>query len=579
MQAASPSLQRSSRMEISRNIRIGELLVSSEMITQEQLDDALAMQKDVHKGKKLGDILIEENMITEDDFVSVLHKKLRVPIVNLETTAPSAEALATLTRDKSAEYSVLPLSVTDDELTLVMSNPVDYYTIDDIALITRKVVNPVLSTKSGIISAIDRFYSATMVTTAADSVNKEYSDIEDVVNASFLELESRVSSAPVVQLVNALINQAHRMRASDIHIEPTASHVLVRFRIDGDLTEVVRLNLSVHGTLVTRLKIMGDMDIAEKRLPQDGRFETLLGGASMNIRVASMPTVFGEKVVLRLLGSNKAGILRLTDLGMLPVNLERLNRLLRSPNGIILVTGPTGSGKTTTLYAALCELAKPNVNVISVEDPVEKTLKGMNQLQINDKAGMTFASALRAILRQDPDIIMVGEIRDSQTAEIAARAAITGHLVLSTVHTQDACSTFTRIIDMGVEPYMAASSIVGVVSQRLVKLLCEHCKQEHIVTSADKLLFKELQIGEKIYKPKGCAKCNGSGYIGRTAVHEVLIVNQEIRELVARNATVNEIRKEARLEGITLRNNVLVMVRQGKTTFDEMIRLTFSLEA
>lgn len=360
------------------------------------------------------------------------------------------------------------------------------------------------------------------------------------------------------------------MLASDIHIEPKQNNVLVRMRIDGDLIEVMVLNAAIHMPLVTRLKIISGLDIAEKRIPQDGRFSMEMGTKEVSFRISTLPSVYGEKIVIRILGDNKVDLIPLPMLGMKEPDYNKFSRLIHNPNGVILVTGPTGSGKTTTIYSALDEIAKPNVNVVTVEDPVEKTMDNLTQVHINVKAGLTFASGLRSIMRQDPDVIMVGEIRDKETAVIAAQAAITGHLVLSTIHTNDAPSAFMRLIDMGAEPYVVASSVIGVVAQRLVKVICEECKEEYQPTD-DELRYWDSRMMPKFYRGRGCSKCNHTGYKGRTAVYEIIMVNREIRNLIMERASSQKIKAEALKAGFTdMKHNAMELIMEGKTTLEEM---------
>ena len=386
-----------------------------------------------------------------------------------------------------------------------------------------------------------------------------------------------VNNAPVVRFVDSIIQHAIRTRASDIHIEPYEKNIRIRFRIDGELQEIMTSSKRAHSAIVTRIKILGRMDIAEKRLPQDGRVEMHVDNKDVDLRISILPTVYGEKIVIRLLDRSST-ILTKSQLGFSEENIKMFDKIIRSPNGIILVTGPTGSGKTTTLYAVLQELNKVSRNIITVEDPVEYRLDGVNQVQVNVKAGLTFANGLRSILRQDPDIIMIGEIRDSETAEIAVRAAITGHLVLSTMHTNDSASTVSRLVDMGIEPYLVSSSVVGVVAQRLVKKICINCKQEYKPTHSERDLL-HLADGDILSRGAGCSICGNTGYRGRTAIHEVMLVTREIRELIDHRASIDELRTAAAKYGtITLRDSCSRLVRKGITTSDEMLKVTYSLE-
>ncbi len=560
-----------------RNVRIGELLIQDGLLTPAQLEEALAYQKSAGAGRKIGDILIEQGYISENDFITALHKKLGLPVVDLSHFRVNLGAVALLPQTLAQKYTALPLDADETTITVAMQNPTDYYAIDDLELVTHRSVKPVIAQKESILLGIERAYNGTIDAGIVDNANKESYDPALVLEEE--ESSERVNSAPIVQLVNAMLNQATKMRASDIHIEPLNEKVRVRFRVDGELLEIMELNISVLGGLVTRIKIMANMDIAEKRLPQDGRFTAIIGAGEVHTRVATMPTLYGEKVVIRLLGNATTDVLHVSQLGMTESNQVLFRRLLNVPSGIILVTGPTGSGKTTTLYSAMMEISKPSLNVISIEDPVEKAIYGMNQMQINTKAGIEFASGLRALLRQDPDVIMIGEVRDPETAQIAARAAITGHLVLSTIHTNDAPSTFARLIDMGVEPYVVASAMMGVISQRLVRVLCPHCKRAAPVTAIERELAPELELGETVYQPAGCIHCNNTGYLGRTAVHEILTVTTDIRQLISSRASVEEVRHQAEQRGfVSLRHNMLQLVREGTSSLPELMRITFSLD-
>ena len=561
-----------------KKLRIGEILVEDGYVTEAQIEQALAAQKD--SGKKLGDLLVDLGFIREQDLMLALQKRLNVPIVQLQNHPVSIDAVKLVPEDVALKYQLLPIQAEGGVLTVATNNPLDFYAFEELALITGMRVEPVLATKQDLTVAIQRYYAQFSVDAAIEDVNSEI-DLDalgDLRGDAYSEMLDRVENAPVVRLVNSILTQAYRMRASDIHIEPREGDVRVRFRIDGDLVEAMLLNAVIHVSLVTRLKIMADIDIAERRLPQDGRFAVTIDGNAVNVRLSTLPTVHGEKIVIRLLGDNTASILSLSQLGMEPDNLALLEKIIHCPNGIVLVTGPTGSGKSTTIYAILQELSQPNVNIVTIEDPVEKVLEGINQVHVNPRAGLTFASGLRSVLRQDPDIIMIGEIRDGETASIAARSAITGHLVFSTVHTNDAASTFLRIIDMGVEPYIVASSIVGVVSQRLVKLICPHCREEDHPTDAQ-LNFWEGERPERFYHGKGCVRCNFTGYMGRTAIHEIIPMSGPLSAMILRHAPAQEINAYVRGQGGRfLKDNLMDLVRQGRTTLAELLKVTYSME-
>ncbi len=447
--------------------------------------------------------------------------------------------------------------------------------MEDLRVVTGCSISVNMATKGAINRAIGKMYSQGQTTSIVEEATKEKEEelsLDELVGAS----NDRIDNAPIVKLAAAIIENSYRKDATDIHIEPFKDKTVVRIRVNGDLIELMTLSSALHISLVTRYKILSGMNIAEKRVPQDGRMSQEVDGVTLDLRVSNLPMVYGEKVVIRILATGDMSVRKITDLGMTQYNYERFASCLQVPQGVVLVTGPTGSGKSTTLYAALGEIAKPNLNVITVEDPVEKKINGINQCQINDKAGMTFDAALRSILRQDPDIIMVGEMRDAETASIAIRAAITGHLVLSTLHTNDAASTVTRLVDMGVEPYMVATSLIGIVAQRLTKVLCE-CKKPRMSTATENELMgisESIMINEAV----GCPKCNGTGYRGRTAIHEILLSTPEMAQLITRAAKADEIEALAKEQGCKLlRDNVSQLVQQGKTSIDELIRVTYAV--
>lgn len=547
-------------------------------LTEQKLDEALQLQKS--SGKRLGDILVDNGFVSEHNLMMALQKKLDVPFVDLREQKVDRAAVQLVSEELARKYRLIPLHVHQDELVVATDNPLDFYAFEELSLVTGKQVSPVLATKKDIAEATQRYYAQQGAQTALDEFNREFTDLPAQATSSedYDDMLERVESAPVVRLVNSIVAQAVHMRASDIHIEPGETNVCVRFRVDGDLLEAMRLNLSVHISMVTRLKILSGIDIGERRVPQDGRFSIEINGKTINMRVSTLPTVYGEKAVLRIMGDNTLDIVSLKNTGINRENLRRLQTLMQNPNGIILVTGPTGSGKSTTIYAMLNQLSTPNVNVVTVEDPVEKLIPGISQVQVNPRAGLTFASGLRSILRQDPDIIMIGEIRDVETAQIAARAAITGHLVLSTVHTNDAASTFMRLVDMGVEPYIVASSVVGVISQRLVKLICPHCREEYTPDEVELAFWKE-ESPTRFYRGRGCGRCNFTGYLGRTAIHEVISMNHEISQMVLRHASAGEIRNSIRATGGKfLSDNLTELVMEGKSTLAELMRLSQHLD-
>jgi type IV pilus assembly protein PilB len=463
-------------------------------------------------------------------------------------------------------------------LRVAMADPLDIVAIDDISIVTNFQIEPVVSTPKDVASAIDRYYGNVEAMKVAERYTRERQEQYNAKEKEEDTLSEDINNAPIVQLVTKIIEQAVRQRASDIHIEALDNQVRIRYRVDGVLKEVMRYEPELLSAIIARIKIIGGMDISEKRKPQDGRITSIVDRQEYDIRVSVLPTVFGEKIVMRL--TSKMGLTKnKKELGFSTEELAKFDKILQNPHGMILVTGPTGSGKSTTLYTALNELNVEGVNIVTVEDPVEANVTGINQVQVNPKADLTFATALRSILRQDPDIIMIGEIRDSETAEIAVKASITGHLVVSTLHTNSAASTITRLADMGVEPYLVADSTVGVIAQRLVRKLCPKCKQERIADQLDKeLLGVELDQDITIYEasPKGCHHCNNTGFYGRIGVYEIMPVTTKLKEAINRRANAEEIKDLAIQEGMhTLRMSATKFVLDGTTTIDEMKRISF----
>ena len=555
------------------NVKLGELLLYSNKITKEQLKNALEEQKAT--GKKLGEVLVNAGYVTDNDIMEVLEFQLGIPHVDLENYLIQPEIVLEIPENIARRYDLIAIDKKNNYLIVAMADPLNFFAIDDMKIFTKFEIQPVIAPREIILKNIDKFYRKE----STEKMLKEFKDSYEVDSGDKLEEDEllEVASAPIVKLINSIIEQAVDMRASDIHIEPYAEDIRVRFRIDGDLHEIMKLSSSSLSAIVTRIKIIGKMNIAEKRIPQDGRVETKINGKEIDIRISTIPTVYGEKIVLRLLDRSNFMFSK-SELGFNERNLKAFDKILTQPYGIILVTGPTGSGKTTTLYATLKELNEIEKNIITVEDPVEYKLDGINQVQVNPKAGLTFASGLRSILRQDPDIIMVGEIRDSETAEIAVRAAITGHLVLSTLHTNDSASSVVRLIDMGIEPYLVSSAVIGVISQRLVKELCPNCKIPYEASYSEKSLLG-LDTNENItlYRPKGCNKCN-NGYKGRRAVHEVMIVNESIRQLIDNGASIDELRIAAEKQGmISLLEDSVNLALNGRTTVEEVLRAGYTL--
>ena len=560
-----------------KNIRIGDVLIEEGLITEEQLKVALEQQKNSTEGKKLGDILIELGYVTELQFIQCLSKRLQIPFVNLNNYPISTDIAQMIQESVARKYHLVPIAKKDQLLTVAMSDPMNLMAVEEIKLITKCQINPVIATKQEIESIIKRCYSGQGAMEAAQEVEKQYASRE-VVNVINHAQMADIENAPVVKMINSIIHQGVSLGASDIHIEAETDVTRVRMRIDGLLSEQMKISKSSHEAIVTRLKIMADMNIAEKRIPQDGSFEIELDGRKVDIRVSSIPTVNGEKMVIRLLATQSSEVMNKYEIGFTEQNLKLYEKMLKVPHGIILVTGPTGSGKTTTLYTILNELNKPTQNIITLEDPVEKKIRGINQVHINNKAGLTFASGLRSILRQDPDIVMLGEIRDTETASIAIRAAITGHLVFSTLHTNDVVSTVVRLVDMGVEPYLVSSAVAGVISQRLTRCICPNCKVSYKISEEEKGLLGEQNV-EFLYKGTGCQQCNFTGYKGRRAVHEMLVLDQTIRRLINKGALQESIKSYCLEKGMqTLRDNMKELVIKGETTIEELVRIAYSLD-
>lgn len=566
-------------LSLMKNLPVGQILVENGFITPKQLESALAKQKSM-PGKMIGDVLVELNYVSETQFTQALSMRLKVPYVDLDTVAINIDAVKKIPEALARKHTVIAYSVSGNRLTVATNDPVNFYIFEELKVITGMEIHAMLATRTSIVQAIDKAYSQQQVSNVMDDLNREL-PVGDDLSVDDAGSGDRIDNAPIVKLVNTMVQNAFRINASDIHIEPFKDRTRIRFRVDGELIEEMKPILpTFHSALVTRLKILGGMNIAEKRIPQDGRFGMTIENIPLDVRVSSIPTVHGEKVVIRLLSTADEKTRSITDLGMTDYNYEMFKQIIRCPHGVMLVTGPTGSGKSTTLYATLGELSKPNVNIVTVEDPVEKKIDGVNQVQINSKAGMTFAAALRSILRQDPDVVMVGEIRDGETADIAIRAAITGHLVLSTLHTNDAASTILRLVDMGVPAYMVASSLVGIIAQRLVRLLCDECKEKIVASDPADLRLLGVDKPVYIYKhnPDGCKRCHGTGIKGRTAIHEIIVTTNDIKELISNEASVEEINEQAKKNGTKLlRENVADMVLAGKTTMEELVRATYTV--
>lgn len=558
-----------------RKMRIGDILMAEGVITQEQLDQALESQK--IKKRRLGEILVSDGYITDDIMADALCHQMGYDRANLQDSRIPDDLISMFDVELLKKYTAIPYCYDDRNVNIIrvaMADPMDMLAIDDLSMVTNRMIDPMVATPGEIMVAIDKYYGNAEALKAANDFESERADLfaDDEIEA----MNDDVNNSPIVQLVNSMIEQAVRQRTSDIHIEALEKKVRVRYRIDGALHERMTYNIKMLPAIIARLKVIGGMDIAEKRKPQDGRITSFVDGREFDIRVSILPTVYGEKVVMRL--TNKNALTRdKAELGFNDHDLKLFDHILMNPHGIILVTGPTGSGKSTTLYTALSELNKEDVNIITVEDPVEANVAGINQVQTNAKAGLTFASALRSILRQDPDIIMIGEIRDEETASIAVQASITGHLVVSTLHTNSAASTITRLADMGLPEYLIADSTVGIIAQRLVRRLCPRCKKK-VLANAEQLELLGFGPDEQveIYEPVGCSSCDNNGFKGRIGVYEIMEVTPKVRKVIAAGEDAEHIKQAALEEGMyTLRMSATNYVLEGITSISEMIKVSF----
>lgn len=556
--------------------KIGDLLVEAELITEEQLQDALNIQKKT--GGRLGRILIDCNFVNETQILEVLEFQLGIPFIDLNTVTITPEVQKIIPYQLIKRHNVVPVKLELKLLYVAMEDPLNFVTIEDLRMATNLEIAPVISFKNAITNTINKLYGNETSDKALKELQKETGGLPDTGSTAQESQSLEVDSAPIVRLVNSMIEQAVSEGASDIHIEPLENEVRIRFRVDGKLHLAKNIPKSAHSAVSTRIKILADLDIAEKRVPQDGRCDYKVKDRIYNLRVSVLPTVHGEKVVMRILDKMNFLIPK-EQLGFTASNLKKFNQLLMNPNGIILITGPTGSGKSTTLYTMLSELNQIYDNITTVEDPVEYMIDGLNQVQVNIKAGLSFAGALRSFLRQDPDIIMLGEIRDGETVDVALRAAITGHLVLSTLHTNDAISSISRLIDMGVAPYMIAVALMGVISQRLLRRLCPHCAASY-TPEEHELRYLGIHGGTYTFKKaKGCSVCNNTGYKGRIAVHEILLINKGHRDLIARNASTSEILNYSLRTGMTtLKDECIRLLMDGITSFEEVMEITYTQE-
>ncbi len=559
------------------------------MITRGQLNQAIEKQKLLKRQESLGDVLVSMGIITEKDRIRGLAEQWGVPFVDVSEVEIDLSLIKLVPENVARKLKALPIGKKNGKLTLVMRNPLDIFAIDEVRMMTGIDVEPAIASEEDIINAIGRLYRKQIdVSEQVDSVIKEFDtgdinfgsesrgDDEDI---SIEQLRELSEEAPVIKLANLIISRGISDGGSDIHIEPAKDFVRVRLRVDGILQEIMRIPKKVQASLISRFKIMSEMDIATKRSPQDGRIGAVIDGRQFDFRVSTLPSVFGEKIVLRILDKGSVSV-GLHKLGMLPETLERFEGLISRTYGIILVTGPTGSGKSTTLYSVLSKLNSGEKNILTIEDPVEYELEGLTQVQINARAGLTFASGLRTMLRQDPDIAMIGEIRDAETATIATEAALTGHLVLSTLHTNDAPGAMTRMVDMGIEPFLIASSVIGVLAQRLVRVVCPKCKEQY-TPPRDAVGRIGIEIDRDtdvtFYRGRGCPHCRGTGYKGRLGVYELMLMNDRLRDLVLQKSSAHVLREAAIDAGMkTLKDDAVAKILLGQTTLEECLRVVYA---
>ncbi|KUP06974.1 type II secretion system protein E [Bacillus coahuilensis m2-6] len=546
--------------------RLGDLLVESGLITEDQLQDTL---KDKPKGQKLGDALLQRGYITEQQLIEVLEFQLGIPHVSLYRYPFDTTLFHLIPKESAKRNLMIPLKRKEDRLSVAMSDPMDFYSIEDLRLATGFQIETAIATKDDILRAIAKYYD---VDEGFEEFTRDQVGIDKVEEETIIDDDS-----PIVRLVNQILSNAVTQKASDIHMDPQETKLVIRYRVDGVLRTERTLPKHMQSMLTARIKIMANLDITEFRVPQDGRIKANVDLHPIDLRVSTLPTVYGEKIVMRILDLS-ASLNDLTQLGFNKVNLKRFLHMIEQPTGIVLISGPTGSGKSSTLYAALNRLNSEEVNIITVEDPVEYQLEGINQIQVNFNVGLTFAKGLRAILRQDPNVVMVGEIRDRETVEVAIRASLTGHLVLSTIHTNDSLGTVTRLLDMGVEPFLVASALSGVVAQRLIRRVCRDCGREHEPSFREKEIFAKRGMKiERVMRGEGCSSCNMTGYKGRMAIHEVLVMNDEMKRIILNGESFTKLRDVAiKNKTIFLIDDGLLKVKQGYTTTEEVLRVAMS---
>jgi type IV pilus assembly protein PilB len=559
--------------------KLGELLVDHEYISREQLQEALDILKNTDK--KIGEILVELGYVKEKDLIEVLEFQRGIPHADLDKYFFDPSLAELIPENIARRYLAVPIKKSDQgKLKVVMADPTDLVAVDDIEMLSDLSVVPLYGAPNQIRASIDRLYGNDDIDISnifEDFNLEEIADVSDNQDEEIYEeeeLREMVDEAPIIKLANYIISKAYQKGASDIHIEPEDDKIRVRFRIDGVLKKEMTAPKSSHRALVSRIKIIANLDITEHRVPQDGRIKMIFKGEKLDMRVSTLPTIKGEKIVIRLLAQN-TNLLDLDNLGLSDYNRKKIGQLIKKPNGVLLLTGPTGSGKSTTLFAALNELNSPQINMVTIEDPVEYQIAGINQVQAKEKSGLTFAKTLRSILRQDPDIIMIGEMRDQETAEIAVRSALTGHLVFSTLHTNDAVSSITRLIDMGLAPYLVAASLNGVVAQRLVRRLCPHCKEKRKIEKTDLKYLNDPDI-EEAYFAVGCEKCNNTGYDGRLAIQEIFEIDSQVKEMISDNLAKEKIAEYAKSKGmVTLKEDGVAKIKAGETDVSELERIIY----
>ncbi len=564
------------------NLKIGQILINSGAITEEQLDEVLEKQRNSETKKRIADILIEDKIVTEEQVCRALEKQLFMPYVDLDTITIPDELGGLIPEEMATKNMVVPIEQDGRFLTVAIGDPLNYKGLKDLSITTKMKIMPVIAEPSKIAAKLREIYAAQK---AIDDAKEFLESKGGAKTKAQIEAEeaakqdANANDQPIIRFVNTMIEEAIFAKCSDIHIEPMEKCLRIRFRIDGKLQIYMETSPELIPSVTSRIKFIGNMNIAEKRIPQDGRINYRAAGRDIDFRISVLPSVYGEKIVMRI--TTSLGMeLKKESIGFLPQNLEKFNHLIKSNRGIILVTGATGSGKSTTLYTALNEVKSEDINIITVEDPVEMLQEGITQVQTNEKAGMTFAAALRSILRQDPDIIMVGEIRDGETAAIAVQAAITGHLVLSTLHTYDAPSSVARLVDMGIEPYMVSSALLGIIAQKLARRLCVECKEAYSPDQNERIsLSLDQNEAITLYRKKGCEKCNKKGYKGRIAVHEIMLLTTTLKRAITENKSTDEIRALAVKEGmIPMKENIRIDVLQGLTSYEEFIDMTINNE-